>query len=65
MHEDVEVVLGVAFEIPLVIFYLSILHLVPYKTFREQWRYIYVGLMRFCRDYDRPARARSCEPASI
>ena len=27
------------------IFYLSILHIVPYKTFRSQWRYIYVGLM--------------------
>ena len=29
----------------LVIFYLSILHIVPYKTFREQWRLIYVGLL--------------------
>ncbi len=25
--------------------YLSILHIVPYKVFREQWRYVYVGLM--------------------
>lgn len=40
-----EVGFGVAFELPLVIFYLSILHIVPYKTFREQWRFIYVGLL--------------------
>ena len=40
-----EVGFGVAFELPLVIFYLSILHIVPYKTFREQWRLIYVGLL--------------------
>jgi len=29
----------------LVIFYLVILHLVPYKILREQWRYVYVGLL--------------------
>ncbi|SEH36423.1 MULTISPECIES: twin-arginine translocase subunit TatC [Atopobiaceae] len=40
-----EIGFGLAFQLPLVIFYLSILHLVPYKTFRSQWRYIYVGLM--------------------
>ncbi len=40
-----EVGFGVAFELPLIIFYLSILHIVPYKTFREQWRLIYVGLL--------------------
>lgn len=36
---------GLAFQLPLVIFYLSVLHIVPYKKFRESWRYIYVGLM--------------------
>ena len=36
---------GIAFQLPLVIFYLSILHIVPYKSFREQWRYVYVGLL--------------------
>ena len=36
---------GAAFELPLVIFYLLVFHLVPYKTMREQWRYIYVGLL--------------------
>ncbi|HQE70787.1 MAG TPA: twin-arginine translocase subunit TatC [Atopobiaceae bacterium] len=40
-----EVGFGIAFQLPLVIFYLSTLHLVPYKVFREQWRYIYVGLL--------------------
>lgn len=40
-----EIGFGFAFELPLVIFYLSILHIVPYKTFRENWRYIYVGLL--------------------
>ncbi len=40
-----EIGFGIAFQLPLVIFYLSVLHLVPYKTFRAQWRYIYVGLM--------------------
>lgn len=40
-----EIGFGVAFQLPLVIFYLSILHLVPYKTFRAQWRMVYVGLM--------------------
>lgn len=42
-----EIGFGVAFEVPLVIFYLSILHVVPYRTFRMNWRYIYVGLLVF------------------
>lgn len=40
-----EIGFGIAFQLPLVIFYLSILHVVPYKTFRSQWRYVYVALM--------------------
>ena len=36
---------GAAFELPLVIFYLSIFHLVPYKDLRGNWRAIYVGLL--------------------
>ena len=40
-----EVGFGTAFELPIAIFYLSTLHLVPYKTFRSQWRYVYVGLL--------------------
>ena len=30
-----EIGFGIAFQLPLVIFYLSILHVVPYKTFRS------------------------------
>ena len=40
-----EVGFGIAFQLPLAIFYLSILHIVPYRTFRSQWRTIYVALM--------------------
>ena len=40
-----EIGFGIAFQLPLVIFYLSILHVVPYKTFRSQWRFVYVALM--------------------
>ncbi len=36
---------GLGFELPLVIFYLSIFHIVPYKIFRENWRYVYVALL--------------------
>lgn len=28
-----------------IIFYLLVFHLVPYKTMREQWRFIYVGML--------------------
>lgn len=40
-----EIGFGFAFQLPLVIFYLSIFHLVPYATFRSQWRIVYVALM--------------------
>lgn len=43
-----EIGFGVAFQLPLVIFYLSILHIVPYSVFRKQWRYIYVILLTLC-----------------
>ncbi|MBR3224406.1 MAG: twin-arginine translocase subunit TatC [Atopobiaceae bacterium] len=43
-----EVGFGIAFQLPLIIFYLSILHVVPYRTFRGQWRYVYVGLLVLC-----------------
>ncbi len=39
---------GVAFELPLVVFYLVVFNLVPYKTFRKNWRTIYVVLLVFC-----------------
>lgn len=40
-----EVAFGVTFQLPLFVFYLSILRVVPYKTFRENWRIVYMGLM--------------------
>lgn len=43
-----EVGFGVAFQLPLIIFYLSTLHVVPYRSFRGQWRYVYVGLLTLC-----------------
>lgn len=36
---------GIAFELPLLVFYLLIFEIVPYSKLRAQWRYIYVGLL--------------------
>ena len=36
---------GIAFELPLVVFYLILFDIVPYKTMRANWRYVYIGLM--------------------
>lgn len=38
---------GVSFEVPVVVFYLIAFNIVPYKKFREMWRYVYVGLAIF------------------
>ena len=38
---------GLAFLLPIFIFYLVIFDIVPYKKLRSTWRYIYVGLMIF------------------
>ena len=43
-----ELSFGIAFELPLVIFYLIVFGIVPYKTFRKQWRIIYIVLMVVC-----------------
>lgn len=40
-----EIAFGVTFQLPLFVFYLSILHVVPYRSFRANWRYVYVGLL--------------------
>ena len=40
-----EIGFGAGFQMPLVIFYLSVLHVIPYRTFREQWRVVYVALL--------------------
>lgn len=42
-----EIGFGFAFELPLVIFYLVIFDIVPYKKLRSTWRGVYVGLMVF------------------
>lgn len=36
---------GVAFELPLFVFYLAVFHIVPYAAFRSAWRYIYVIML--------------------
>ena len=36
---------GVAFELPLIVFYLAVFHIVPYAAFRGAWRYIYVIML--------------------
>ena len=38
---------GIAFELPILIFYLVIFDVVPYKKLRASWRYVYVGLLVF------------------
>lgn len=38
---------GFAFELPLVVFYLVVFNVVPYKKLRASWRVVYVGLMVF------------------
>lgn len=42
-----EIGFGIAFELPIVIFYLVIFDIVPYRKLRSSWRYIYVALMVF------------------
>ncbi len=36
---------GLAFELPLIVFYLVIFNIVPYKKLRGAWRGVYVGLL--------------------
>ena len=36
---------GVAFELPIFVFYLAVFHIVPYVAFRRAWRYIYVAML--------------------
>ncbi len=40
-----EIAFGIAFELPLVVFFLILFDVVPYKKMRHNWRYIYIGLM--------------------
>lgn len=43
-----EIGFGFAFELPVVVFYLVIFDIIPYKKMRGQWRTIYVVLMVLC-----------------
>ncbi len=43
-----ELAFGLAFELPLVVFYLVIFDVIPYKKLRSNWRIVYVVLMVFC-----------------
>lgn len=43
-----EVGFGLAFELPLVVFYLIIFEIVPYSKMRDKWREIYVVLLVLC-----------------
>ena len=36
---------GLAFELPLIIFYLVVFNVVPYKKLRSSWRTVYIALM--------------------
>ena len=46
---DIEILLmigfGIAFELPIAVFYLAVFQIVPYASFRGEWRYIYVGML--------------------
>lgn len=43
-----EIAFGFAFELPLVIFYLVIFDVIPYKKLRGSWRTVYVVLLVLC-----------------
>jgi sec-independent protein translocase protein TatC len=43
-----EICFGLAFELPMVVFYLIVFNVVPYKKLRASWRVVYVVLMVFC-----------------
>jgi sec-independent protein translocase protein TatC len=39
---------GIAFELPLIVFYLMIFNIIPYKKLRHSWRTVYIVLMVVC-----------------
>lgn len=43
-----EIGFGIAFELPLVVFYLIVFNIVPYKKLRHSWRTVYIVLMVIC-----------------
>lgn len=42
-----EIGFGIGFEMPLVVFYLVLFNIVPYKKLRSSWRFVYVALLVF------------------
>ena len=40
-----EIGFGLAFELPLVVFYLTVFNIIPYKKLRKSWRVVYIVLM--------------------
>lgn len=43
-----EIAFGFAFQLPLIVFYLIVFNIVPYKKLRKNWRIVYVVLLVFC-----------------
>jgi len=43
-----EIAFGISFELPLVVFYLTVFNIVSHKTLRSKWREVYIGLMVVC-----------------
>jgi sec-independent protein translocase protein TatC len=43
-----EIAFGFAFQLPLIVFYLIVFNIVPYKKLRKSWRVVYIALLAFC-----------------
>ena len=43
-----EIAFGLAFQLPLIVFYLIVFNIVSYKKLRKSWRIVYVALLVFC-----------------
>ena len=43
-----EIAFGFAFQLPLIVFYLVVFNIVPYKKLRKSWRVVYIALLAFC-----------------
>ena len=43
-----EIAFGFAFQLPLIIFYLLVFNIIPYKKLRKNWRIVYIVLLVFC-----------------
>jgi len=43
-----EIAFGFAFQLPLIVFYLLVFNIIPYKKLRKNWRIVYIVLLVFC-----------------